>query len=514
MARIFLEAGDNDFIIANNGSKVFGSHAFESIVINSNLSGIQLDSLIEGVRIIGNSSDFTYQSAGAGLKVFKGNDQMALLAANANTTVIFNNGAVKLTMSTITGDVYLGQTIVPTNMNVDIVPTNLFKLPVKECLCLKQFAENHDEPIALNMGENVSGLMYGREKDSFAVKLISDQRYEFNVLDKGINRPVFAIYDSSNLLLTKQVGNAPLTFRPTESGTYFLTVEEESLTANYLYTISADYERFQYTLNFTNPSFFGENYNEISANIGVAIDQWATKFIQTGNRSATIDINVSAMDSHQLGLSALAAGNSLISVDSGEIYNEKSIFYSGVQHEILTGVDLNALEEDVCIMINLDLLSKLWFDPTLNDRHDNAPERGEYDFVGVVMHEFAHGLGFNGFLAYSPPPNGEQGLKNSYDFGVGSFDRFIQWNDDLQWFEFTGSKTDQIYHQLGFEGHLPLYSKGNVMGSDLYHYSNVNPDGVENLDGYLMTAVATPEESMTISALDTAMLQDVGYLIG
>lgn len=53
-----------------------------------------------------------------------------------------------------------------------------------------------------------------------------------------------------------------------------------------------------------------------------------------------------------------------------------------------------------------------WFDPTPDDRNDNAPSSNKTDFIATMMHEFGHALGYIGYYAYSPPPTGSAGLEN------------------------------------------------------------------------------------------------------
>ena len=152
-----------------------------------------------------------------------------------------------------------------------------------------------------------------------------------------------------------------------------------------------------------------------------------------------------------------------------------------------------------------------WFDPTPDDRNDNAPPSNKIDFIAAIMHEFTHALGFGGLYAYSPPPTGSAGLENEQS-QISEFDRFIEWDNSQDSFLFTGTNATAAYHQLGFTGNLPLHSEGNNI-SDLHHYGNV--DGNDDpLDLYLMDNDADFGNLSTISSLDTAILQDLGYLIG
>jgi len=124
MAKIFLDSGDSNFVIANNNTSVFGSSGTESIRINNNVTGVILDSLIETTELGGNVADFTFKAAGAGVQVFNlAGTQVALLAANAGAKAVFNDGAANLTMNTTTGAVSLGDTVVSTATAGVLAPT-------------------------------------------------------------------------------------------------------------------------------------------------------------------------------------------------------------------------------------------------------------------------------------------------------------------------------------------------------------------------------------------------------
>ena len=153
-----------------------------------------------------------------------------------------------------------------------------------------------------------------------------------------------------------------------------------------------------------------------------------------------------------------------------------------------------------------------WFDSTPDDRNDNAPSSNKTDFIATMMHEFAHALGFIGYYAYSPPPTGSAGLENELS-QISEFDRFIEWDSSQDSFIFTGSNATAAYHQLGFTGNLPLHSEGNNIGSDLIHYGSEEVLD-DPLDDYLMDHDVARGSVLAIGSLDTAIFQDLGYLIG
>jgi hypothetical protein len=389
---------------------------------------------------------------------------------------------------------------------------------------------NNTTPIPATYGDSVtahpqeqlslfipaSGLINSNtEQNHFPIDLEADHRYRFTCSydeESAPQPPLIIIYDTSGQPIASSPSSS-FTYRPEQSGSHYLSVSSNGDTP-LNYSLSATYERMGYTLNFTNPDSMGSDYEAVSSSIESAIQQWANQIILTGPSTATIDIEITGAN---LGSSTLASASSLSPFWEDGEENGMRYVANNVLHEINTGEDINGSEADVLINLNTSLLSSFWFDPTPEIRDDNAPTvhpwrtQEHYDFVGTIMHEFAHALGYNGWYHYSPPPNGATGLENSFN-QLSEFDRNIEWSDIQNSFVFTGSNATETYQTLEFSGYLPLHSEGDASGVDLYHYgSNSSSD---SLGDYLMDDNSNPGTSYTISSLDTAILQDLGYLIG
>ena len=198
---------------------------------------------------------------------------------------------------------------------------------------------------------------------------------------------------------------------------------------------------------------------------------------------------------------------SLASANPGDMifdhYSESGerVEISSVQYELDTGQDSNGINGRINIAFNR--LDDFWFDPTPYDLTDNAPAKDQYDFVSVMKHEFAHILGFTGNLEYQP--DDDNPLYNTEWGDLSIYDTFIEWDARLGSYVFTGENALKAYHELGYEGNLPLHSIGNAPGADLVHYSN------DDLNNYLMTSSSGRGQIYTIDSIDLAILADLGY---
>ena len=115
MAKIYLDNGDSDFVIANNGTSVFGNTGTESIKINDGVTGVVLNPLVEQTSLAGNIGDYTYQSQPGAVRVIDGTGaQVAMLPANSGGKAIFKDGSAVLSANTVTGAISIGNKVVAT----------------------------------------------------------------------------------------------------------------------------------------------------------------------------------------------------------------------------------------------------------------------------------------------------------------------------------------------------------------------------------------------------------------
>ena len=373
----------------------------------------------------------------------------------------------------------------------------------------------------INIGGQISGLIADSESNRFSIDLIAGQRYQFTLSTENSIEPTLELYDLSNELITPSSTTKSFVFRPSETGTYSLLVTDAAASvADYSYTLSADYERFSHVLNFTNPLEFGDNYDQVVACLNAAVNTWADKIIQTGETSAVIDLDIIELHDDE---GILAKGVATTSEwPYEEVFDGKDVYYFGPQDEITTGNDPNGTGADGKFWIDMKN-PKWWFNPVITGRSDVPPiADDQYDFFGTILHEFAHVLGFATDLKYLTPPTGVEGLIYKEDwFGISNFDKFVVWNDDKQSFEFTGSIANETYHQLGYEGNLPLTSYGNLPGTDLQHYGNTIDlgnlqsqavlDELSVIDFMLQAPSISQGSVIGINSLDLAVLQDLGY---
>lgn len=180
------------------------------------------------------------------------------------------------------------------------------------------------------------------------------------------------------------------------------------------------------------------------------------------------------------------------------------MYTSAVQHELQTGYDISGPARDAVINIaSRDLSSNnWWYDPTPAERTDNMPGAGQIDFIGVMLHEFGHALGFTSSYEY-----GYSGVEHR-GTAFTRFDTWIDRNPGRAEFVFTGSNAQQVYAELGGQGGVPLYVEPHQPGSSFAHYGGVG-DGP--LAGMLMNPTVSSGMRLDVGGLDLAILENLGY---
>ncbi len=96
---------------------------------------------------------------------------------------------------------------------------------------------------------------------------------------------------------------------------------------------------------------------------------------------------------------ATASGRSATTGYVGSTGDGRTLWSQGAAHELRTGIDPNGAAPDIEFLIGIDgyLQSELWFDPDPLARSMAVPG-DRTDAMTVLMHEFGHALGFNGWL--------------------------------------------------------------------------------------------------------------------
>jgi hypothetical protein len=169
------------------------------------------------------------------------------------------------------------------------------------------------------------------------------------------------------------------------------------------------------------------------------------------------------------------------------------IFEQSAAAEVRTGIDPNGAAPDIEFVFNPDYLAnEVWFDPDPYSRTAPipSPAPNETDAVSVLLHEFGHAFGFNGWR------DGVTGmLPGDYASTLDEMTTFDGTN-----LYFIGQMAMSLYG-----GPVPLTFGNN------FHLGNASPRPGADLIPDLMNGVVFNDSNRyTISQLDLAILRDIG----
>ena len=192
---------------------------------------------------------------------------------------------------------------------------------------------------------------------------------------------------------------------------------------------------------------------------------------------------------------ATSSGRSLGSGYFGATGSGLTLREQGAAHELRTGVDVNGALPDIEFTIGAIgyLQSELWFDPDPLRRSAPVPD-DRTDAMSVLLHEWGHALGFNGWM------DGSTGaLAGGY---ASTYDALVvpQAGPAGTTLVFQGTQAMSVYGAavpLTFGNHAHVGNSGDHGGADLL------PDLMNGEFFYRGTRYE-------VSALDLAMLADVG----
>ncbi|MEY3252381.1 MAG: hypothetical protein RL227_1354 [Pseudomonadota bacterium] len=238
-------------------------------------------------------------------------------------------------------------------------------------------------------------------------------------------------------------------------------------------------------------ALYGAYYDDLRSVTMAAAQTWTQHLI--GDFSAvdlTVQINFVSI--------ATSSGRSLGSGFAAWRADGGSLWHQGAAHELLTGVDVNGDAPDVEFNIGIDgyLQSELWFDPEPLRRLAPVPE-DRTDAMSVLLHEWGHALGFNGWMdgiAGTLPGS----YASTFDHQVG-----LLHTEAGSGLHFLGAQATALYGAavpLTWGNHAHLGNDAAGMGADLV------PDLMNGLVFYRGTRYG-------ISALDLAIMADIGLPI-
>ncbi|MDO9092383.1 MAG: PEP-CTERM sorting domain-containing protein [Rubrivivax sp.] len=239
-------------------------------------------------------------------------------------------------------------------------------------------------------------------------------------------------------------------------------------------------------LSATYSSYYADLHNATVA----AAQAWTQHF--AGDFSAielTVQINFVDIST--------ASGRSASSGFVGLQADGRSLWHQGATHELLTGMDINGAAADVEFNIGINgyLQGELWFDP--DPLGLSAVPADRTDAVSVLMHEWGHAWGFNGWM------DGSTGqLPGDY---ASTFDAQVTtvMGDAGPTLYFTGAAAAAVYGgavPLTFGNHGHVGNSGTFDGRE---GASLMPDLMNGEVFYRGTRYE-------VSALDLAMLSDMG----
>lgn len=215
---------------------------------------------------------------------------------------------------------------------------------------------------------------------------------------------------------------------------------------------------------------------------------WLSHFLPAGSTQVlTVRIGFDAL--------ATATGRSLVSSFVGVSDGGTNLFAQGAAYELITGIDPNGSGADIEIMFGTGgyLQNELWFDPAPLQRSAPVPLT-QTDAYSVLQHEFAHALGFNGWLDNS------SGTVPGND--ASTFDALVGLHPQ-------GTGTGLYFlgaaAMAAYGGPVPL-TDGNYT-----HFGNWAPgDGAALWPDLMNGLVFYRGTRYTVSALDLAVMHDLG----
>jgi hypothetical protein len=224
-------------------------------------------------------------------------------------------------------------------------------------------------------------------------------------------------------------------------------------------------------------NYLGSDREAALANINAAFSTWGSAL--AGNSTIQVNVTVSYSISGTLA-SAGARNEAYLGVVGG-----RSLYESPIAHQLRTGYNNNGSLNDIDIIINAYNLDEMYIDPNPYDGSGGLPGN-RYDFVGLMIHEIGHGLGF---YAYRSDTTG------AYYSYKSVYDDYIQFVSGQPYF--VGENVSRYY------GSVPLTQ------NDLSHVGNESGAG-EDLWSAMMAPYLDPGVRFSVTSLEKAMLADMG----
>jgi len=294
----------------------------------------------------------------------------------------------------------------------------------------------------------------------------SDQTLSAVISSSGVN--VYAangqVVNSGTVNVPTSSALAPATSQtPTSSSSSTITSTGTGTNS------SSVVSHFQYTLDFSAFSGYASQQTSVQACLLAALNKIGG-FL---NAKGSLDIQVIPENTSP---SVLAeASSAMVTVPSTLKTAHGANYTTAFLTESQTGIDANGTQADAKVYINMSNWS------LFNTNPSAAPSKSQYDLTTVLTHELLHAMGFEGNY---PNPGAYQ----------TTYDTYIQMQNGVPYF--VGPKAQAV-----FGGPVPLDPASSGAGSAYYHLKVASD---------LMSSALPPGTVRSISALDVAVMQDLG----
>jgi hypothetical protein len=226
---------------------------------------------------------------------------------------------------------------------------------------------------------------------------------------------------------------------------------------------------FQYTLDFSLFSGYASQQSSVQTCLVAALNKIGVYL----NAKGTFDIQVIPENTSANVLAE--AASAFVAVPGSLTTAHGAKFTTAFLTESQTGIDANGTQADAKVYINMSNWSSFNTNPTA------SPSKSQYDLTTVLSHELLHAMGFEGNY---PTSSSSQ----------TTYDTYIQMQNGLPYF--VGPKAQAVYG-----GPVPLDPASSGAGSAYYHLKVASD---------MMSSALPPGTVRSISALDLAMMQDLG----
>ncbi len=284
----------------------------------------------------------------------------------------------------------------------------------------------------------------------------SDQTLSAVISSSGVN-----VYAANGQVVNSGTVNVPTSSAP--SPTKAPAPTPSSTSSNSLVS------NFQYTLDFSAFSGYASQQSSVQTCLLAALNKIGVYL----NAKGTFDIQVIPENTSANVLAE--AASALVTVPGSLTTAHGAKFTTAFLSESQTGTDANGTQADAKVYINMSNWS------SFNTNPSASPSKSQYDLTTVLTHELMHAMGFEGMY-----PNASSSQT--------TYDTYIQMQNGLPYF--LGPKAQAVYG-----GPVPLDPASSGAGSAYYHLKVASD---------MMSSALPPGTVRSISALDLAMMQDLG----